>query len=820
MSITRFLFLASITLALVAISRITVTTAPPPVVKTEVDKSIQTYWDTYCLSCHGEKKQKGDLRIDQLSTDFAAGGSTMKWMEIIERLNAREMPPKGEKHPSADETAKVVEWIAGKLKEGEMTRLAKRETVSFHKLTREEYTNTIRDLLGVQFDAADPSGLPDDPEWHGLERLGSVQSLSPSHIEKYFAAAEAILAEAIPAPPPAPKKGAPKAPPDKLFKRKSPFELRGNPADALTVPEGAPLPRVDLWPGADIAGRSNPGTLPVAGNYRVRVQLSGLKPAGGRAPHLTFYAINLDRMLHEQDVIAPEDKPTIIEFTAHLPAGNHQFRLTNDVPGPSNLPRSGRADPKRYFYSLKDGRRPWQLKVSDEDGQPLWPLLIVDWMEWEGPIAEPGPTYAQREYMPKESGNMAQTRECLTRFAERAFRRPVKEAEIDKFVKLVENEMKSGENFEAAVKTGLVAILCSKNFIYLVEGSTDAKGERLSDYELASRLSYFLWSTMPDETLFDAARKGNLRQPEVLKAQVARMLRDPKAARFADSFSRQWLQLRMVGMFPPDKKLYPDYDDWLQKSMILETTSYFREVLDKNLSLREFIDSDWTMVNARLAEHYGMSNVDGDQMRRVVLNPGDHRGGLLTQAAVLSLTSDGTRHRPVHRGKWVLESIMGKSPPPPPANVKPIEPTPATQPKATIRMKLDAHKSDVNCASCHQKIDPLGFAFDNYDAIGRWRTEEVLNDGAGANPKVDASGVLADGRKFADAGEFKKLLLGDLDKFNAAFIEKLAMFGMRRTMTVADRDQLAKIAQQSKSADYRVASIVEALVLSDLFQNR
>jgi hypothetical protein len=273
-------------------------------------------------------------------------------------------------------------------------------------------------------------------------------------------------------------------------------------------------------------------------------------------------------------------------------------------------------------------------------------------------------------------------------------------------------------------------------------------------------------------------------------------------------------------MFPPDKKLYPDYDGYLEKSMVGECTAFVGEVLRKNLSLRECLDSDWTMLNARLAGHYQIAGVDGDRFQRVTLKPEDHRGGLLTQAAVLSLTSDGTRHRPVHRGAWVLESIVGKPPPPPPANVKPIEPTPTTEKKATVRMKLAAHTTNETCAACHHKIDPLGFAFDNYDAIGRWRTEEVVSDGQGSNPTVDASGELVDGRKFTNPAEFKKLLAGDVDTFNTAFVEKLATFAMRRAMTVDDRAGLADVAAKSKAADYRMRDIVEAMVTSELFQKR
>ena len=385
---------------------------------------------------------------------------------------------------------------------------------------------------------------------------------------------------------------------------------------------------------------------------------------------------------------------------------------------------------------------------------------------------------------------------------------------------LFENAQKQGDNFESAVKTGLLATLCSNNFLYLVEGSAAAPRNRVNDWELASRLSYFLWSTMPDEALLDLARQGKLHEAAALHHEVQRMLRDPKAAAFATSFPRQWLQLRRVGMFEPDRKIYPDYDGYLEKSMIAETTAFFREVLVRNLSLREFLDSDWTMLNERLAGHYGIDGVNGESLQRVALKPEDHRGGLLTQAAVLSLTSDGTRHRPVHRGKWVLESIVGKPPPPPPANVPPIKTSDPNQPKMSLRAKLESHRSDANCAACHRKIDPLGLAFDNYDAVGHWRTEEAVRDGAGDNPKIDPSGELPDGRTFSDAAGLKKLMVADLSKFAAAFTEKLATYALRRGMTFADRKLLAEIAAQNKAHDYQVATLVESLVLSDLFQKR
>ena len=774
------------------------------------DTVARPFVEAHCLRCHGEKKQKGNLRLDTLARDFAEPFAASRWADVLDRISSGEMPPEGEPPPRPEEAAPVVEWIAGQLREGEAARLARREHVTFHKLTREEYANTIHDLLGVHFDPADPTGLPEDPNWQGFERIGSVLSVSPAHVEKYFAAAEAVLNEALPA-----------SAPKKLSKHQDVWSLRYHGQREKAAELGlADRARVELWPhdGLDVGA-----DFPESGDYRMRIKVSGLKPPKGRAPHIEVYAKGLDRMLFEQDVVTKENEPATLDFTFHVSSGHHDIRLTCEAPGPSNLPRHGRYDPGRFFTTIQEsstGRQPWQWKLTDEDGVPLRPFLIVDFVDVEGPLQSSWPTPQHEKLFGGGVEDAAHARDILTHFAERAFRRPLREAETDRLVNLFENEQKSGEKFESAVKTALVAILCAKDFLYLVEGSADRANSRLTDWELASRLSYFLWSTMPDDRLFALARTNALHEPAVLRGEVARMLHDPKAERFTTGFPRQWLQLKRVGMFPPDKRLYPDYDAHLEKSMVAEGTEFFREVLEKNLSVREFLDSDWTVLNARLAEHYGVTGVRGDQFRRVALRTEDHRGGLLTQAGVLSLTSDGQRHRPVHRGKWLLESIFNRPPAPPPANVKPIEPTPAGQPKATLRMKLEAHKSDANCAACHRKIDPLGVAFDNYDAIGRWRTEEVVKDGDGANPQVDASGVLPDGRKFADAAELRRLLVADTDKFAAALVEKLATYAMRRAMIIDDRRLLAAPISQVVKTDYRLHDMVEALVVSDLFQQR
>jgi hypothetical protein len=773
------------------------------------DTDLLPYLKTHCLRCHNEEKQEGDFRIDQLSHQVGRE-NTPQWAEIMERISSGEMPPPELKNrPTAEENAVIVEWLAARIKEGVADRMAQRGRVSYNRLTRDEYVNTIRDLIGVHFDATDPGGFTDDPEWHGFERIGSVLTLSPSNIEKYLAAAEVILSEAYPAKKPAVLESFRRAVPEDHIDQPHRERLR-----ELGLLDKI---RFEMWAG-DIFRASSPGSLPEAGIYEISYTLSGLKPANGRAPRLFVYEKSLDRVLFEQDIVAPEDQPITVTFRAHLPKGGPNIDVINNIPGLSNNFRSGRHGNKP-FISTKDGRIPWQMKLTDEQGRPRYPFLILDSVAWRGPIITDQEQQRRDEYRPTEEGNLEQVRVGLEKLTRRAFRRPVSTEELDSYVGIVKAEVAAGEKFADAVKAGMLAVLCSKSFLFIAEGDDESNRQTLNDWEIASRLSYLLWSTMPDDELFALAEQGKLRDKAELGRQVRRMLADSRADRFSDSFASQWLNLRKVGMFPPDKNLYPDYDKSLETSMIGETKAFFREVLTHGLTLREFLNSDWTMANSRLAQFYGLPDIAGAGFQRVSLTPDSHRGGLLTQAAILSQTSDGTRHRPVHRGKWVSEAIFGKEPPPPPANVDPIEPNPVDSPKATLRMKLEAHIHDPRCASCHSKIDPLGLAFENYDAIGRWRTHEVV-EGTGDNPPVNPSGKLPDGRTYQTPEEFRKLLVADVDSFNSAFVEKLATYGLRRSMSFDDRDDLAAIATVGRAHDYRLRDIIEAFVLSDLFQKR
>lgn len=787
---------------------------------------FDAFLETYCISCHGPDKEKGDLRIDQLSRDFKLGADTHHWAEMIEQVNSGEMPPKKEKQPTQAEIAAFVSSLDSSIKSGRAARMAARPPVAHYRLSRKEYQNTVYDLLGVRYDPAKPGELNEDTRWHGFERLGSELSLSPSHMDRYYRAAELVLERAFPAA----------ATSEARKVRKTAADLRyngGKEQQAALDRFGIKRPlRYLLFPGnvqnalsTNWFGKVGPEH---SGLYKVRIQASGIRPIGGQPAHLSIGKRTGEETVDgiiDFDITAPEDKPQVYEFEVDLemPATLDFCVVATDVVDRRSGAAFRNALSSRGGYIFTHSSETMLLnsnapQMFDDKGNGLFSTVLLDWIEWEGPLQTEEEKARRKDLLPADDATPDVVVQHLQRFAERAWRRPVQKEELAQYLESYLSERQAGEKPAEAYRVAMQGVLTSRNFLYLVEGEPTAR-EHLNDWELASRLSFFLWSSMPDEALFASAKGGALKG-DGLKKEVDRMLTDGRINRFIDDFSRQWLQLHRVGMFPPDKKLYPNYDRWLEMSMRDEPVEFFREMLVKNLPMDGFLDSDWTMANARLCDFYGLPEPKKDGFQRVSLKPEDHRGGLLTMGASLGLTSDGTRHRPVHRGVWLSEVILAKTPPPPPANVPAIEPNPPKNAKASLREKLEAHRDNANCAACHAKIDPLGLAWDNYDAIGQWRTHEKGIAGTGADPLVNPAGEMPDGRTFKNADEFKRLLLADREKFVHAFIEHLCTYGLRRVLTVDDEDDIKAIVAEAKKSQFKVRDVVRAVALSELMRKR
>ena len=794
---------------------------------------FEAFLEKHCIRCHGPMKEEGDIRIDRLSRDFKAGRDSHHWAEALDKVNSGEMPPKKEPQPTQKEISEFVTSLDARLKEGRAARMAARPAVAHYRLSRKEYQNTVYDLLGVRYDPTKPGELNDDNLWHGFERIGSELTLSPSHVDRYYRAAGLVLDRAFPASTGEARKV-----------RKTAAELRyngGKSQQEVLDRFGIKRPlRFLLYPGnvqtalsSNWFGKVGPEH---SGLYRMRLQASGIRPLGGQTAHLSIGKRTGEETvdgLIEFDLTAPEDQPQVYEFEVFLemPMSLDFCVVATDVVDRRQGAafRNALGSGAHIFTHSSETQllNPNAPQMFDDKGNGLFSTVLLDWIEWEGPLETDVEKSRRSGLLPPDDAKIEVVAEHLHRLAERAWRRPVKQEELADYMNAYRMEREAGEKPADAYRVAMQGVLTSRHFIYLVEGDPVAR-ERLNDSELAARLAYFLWSSMPDESLFAAARSGSLcksdgatpKASDVLQREVDRMLSDDKTSRFINDFVRQWLQLHRLGMFPPDKKLYPTYDAWLETSLRAEPIEFFRELFSKNASVDSLIDSDWTMANARLCDFYGLPEPKVGGFQRVSLKPDDHRGGLLTMGAVLGLTSDGTRHRPVHRGVWVSEAIFNKTPPPPPANVDPIEPIPPTGTKITIRQRIEAHARNTSCAACHAKIDPLGLAFDQYDAVGQWRTRELVPTGVGENPVVDASGVMPDGRTFKDSVQFKKLLIDDRDLIARALIEHLCTYALRRVLTVDDQDDLKLIEAEAKKNEYRVKDIIRAVALSDLLRKR
>ena len=675
------------------------------------------------------------------------------------------------------------------------------------RLNRAEYANTVRDLLGVEVDLTDL--LPLDTSTSGFDKSAEALHTSSYLMRSYLDAADRVLNEAI-ANQPQPW----------LLKKRS--DIR---EERSFKPTGSVYRHVDdgvaifaAWESANIRVTMWNFRSHVRGKYRFRISGYGFqsegKPINFRVTAGTLKEVTEERLIDYFAV--PADKPTVIEFTEQLEPENRIRILAEGLPA---LP-------------------PAVEKVGADKYKG--PGLVIQWVDVEGPlmVSWPPPSHraifgdlkqsvAPRPSEPNRlevvsSQPLADAERILRDFARRAFRRTVTDEDIRPFLERARSRLEQNYSFEQAMRVGLRGILVSPNFLFLREQSGATK---LDDFALASRLSYFVWSSMPDEPLFKLAEARKLREPGVLREQVERMLRDPKARAFTENFTGQWLSLRAIDATSPDRTLYPEYDDILKTASLKETKLFFEEVLRNDLSLANFVASDFTFLNARLARHYGIPGVEGTEMRKMALPPGSHRGGVLTMASVLKVTANGTTTSPVLRGAWVLERILGMPPPRPPADVEAIEPD--IRGATTIRAQLEKHRQVAACASCHAKIDPPGFALESFDVIGGWREHyrALTNNGerdqqgrrVRPGPAVDPGDTLPNGRRFGNVDEYKELLLADPDQLARNLTEKLLAYSTGAAPTTADQAEVERIVRRLRDHGYGFKSLLHEIVQSHLF---
>jgi mono/diheme cytochrome c family protein len=779
----------------------------PPVAK-QLDDQSRAFLAKHCLECHGAEKPKGKFRVDQLLPDFVDKANRERWQAVQAQLKAGAMPPKGKPRPPEKEVHALDVWISGRVTAAETARRETQGRVALRRLTQVEYQNTVRDLLGVNVDLKDL--LPEDTSTNGFDNNTESLHISSFLMEQYLEAADRALNAAIangPRPP--------------TLKR------RFNVKDEKSVkPQGSVYRHLDdavaifsSWASANIQVTLWQFHSRQRGNYRVRISGYGFQSAGKPITfHVhagTMQGVTEHKMVGYFDV--PAEQPTIVEFVEHLEVAN-TLRIVTDRLGVTP---------------------PVVEKIGAENYKG--PGLAVQWVEVEGPLYDSWPPPGHRRLF----GDLAQkpvagdrnrlevvsdkpeadAERILRDFTRRAFRRTVTDDDIKPFVARVKAKLADGYSFEQAVRVGLKSVLVSPEFLFLRE-----KPGKLDDFALASRLSYFLWSTMPDEELLLLAKERKLSQPEILREQVERLLRDPKAATFTENFAGQWLGLRNIDFTVPDPTLYPEFDDVLKVAMVKETLLFFDEILKNDLSLTNFVASDFTLVNGPLAKLYGIPGIDGLQFRKIALPPGSHRGGVLTMASVLKVTANGTSTSPVLRGAWVLDRILGTPPPKPTVDVEAVEPD--IRGATTIREQLAKHRARAECASCHAKIDPPGFALENFDVIGGWRDyyrsvgkgEAVTVDGRRMRylkgPPVDAADALANGQRFQNIDEFKQLLLKDKDQLARGLAEKLLTYATGRAPETADQQEINAIVAKNRDKNYGLRALIHEVVQSKMFQHK
>jgi hypothetical protein len=766
----------------------------------------------HCLECHSSGAPEGGLDLSSLAYDLQNPALFEKWVRVHDRIAAGEMPPKAESNIKDHAYVRQLSTeLSGAHQEQKGTVL--------RRLNRQEYQNSINDLLGTNLKLAER--LPADTKLHEFNNIGAALSISMVQMQQYIDCATLAFEEV-----------------DRQVSR----ELE----QTKTVASYATTQNAEQWLGKVWLKRDDgavvffknygypTGMLREAnvqkdGYYKIRVR--GYAYQSDKPITFSIGATTFARGLEQPTVgffAMPPGEPTTIETTAWIPA-RYMVELT--------------------VYGITDR---FALKSTPVDQYRGPGLAILD-IEVDGPLPLATESKCQAElfigltrrevpprnprdrnrpdYLPKYeielSDNRSEVDAVLLRLATKAFRRPVDASEIAPYRDLFDREMANQAAPDEALRTALVALLCSPDFLYLREQSGS-----LTDVEIANRLAYFLQRSLPDPTLMNLALNGDLKKTSVLEGEVDRLLGDPKFARFLDDFSGSWLQLADINFTNPDEKLFPEYDPYLQWSMLEETRSYLRHLIEMNRDVGELVASDYAMLNERLAEHYQIADVNGPEIRRVELPKESVRGGLLSQGAVLKVSANGTNTSPVVRGAWVTERIMGLRVPPPPPGVPGVEPD--IRGAATLRELLAKHRSLESCNGCHRLIDPPGFALECFDPVGgyreRFRTtgegERVVKEILGRKVQyklgaaVDASGETYDGIRFANYIEFRNLLANDRKQLARALVCKLLTFATGREMGFSDRPEIERLAENAIVSGKGVRDLIKAVVMSEIFRNK
>ena len=808
------------------------------------DEQITPTLKLHCLKCHGPQKAEGQLRIDQLSGDLGDRENALKWIEIRNAINLGEMPPDGEKRLPVEFIEKTSRWVTAGLRTAEKARLSSGGRVVLRRMNRHEYTNTISDLLSMKFPNGESplEALPPDGTAEGFDKVSSALLLDPSLMTQYYQVARRIADRAI-------VDGPPEYPTETM---RLEFE---DIADSVAI--GYLVTRLGMKPvpgGLQLVegntrsfgmlrypGRRDNNVAPVNGFYRFTLRAGGARGEDGEVPRVLLSHSHPDdkmRSVMEVDVTAPWDKPKEYSVTISRDTlGNElSVRMLNEMklymgqrPGENFMRRNSEVGGQGDFEETLRlaGRKiaeGWGGDRSTPDPQKLdvtkYPRVFLDYLEVEGPLYDQWPPRSHTTLLFKgdtEQGDLEYAREILMRFLPRAWRRPIAKQEVEPILSVVKTELENGESFHEAIRVALTASLTSPKFLYLVEASAGSKTRTLSEYEIASRLSYFLWSSMPDAELFRAAAEGELSDPAQRASQVDRMLEDPKAARFVDGFARQWLKTDSFLTFAPDPNLYRDFDEKLAEAMQREPLEFFRTILRDDLSTLNFVDSDFLVINDRLARHYGIEGVTGEEFRRVELPDDSPRGGLLAMAGVHLAGSDGIRTKPVSRSVYVREVLFNNPPDPPPPNAGEVEPNIKGE-RLTVRERLLQHQEIAACASCHRSLDPYGLALENFNVIGAWRELQDGEDFRGSRrPSIVAGGKLPNGREFASFVEFKKLLLDQEDRFQRCLAEKLLVYALGRSVEPSDDSTISQSVADMKAGDDTLRSLIKSLVTSKAF---